>query len=44
MHGKGFVAHLISAFSSLIFCIIGVLYVDDTDLFSLAEYPLESAE
>ncbi len=44
MHGKGFVAHLILAFSTSIFCIIGVLYVDDMDLFAIAEYPLESAE
>jgi hypothetical protein len=44
MHGKGFAARLILAFSSSIFCIIGVLSVNDTDLFAMAEYPLESAE
>jgi hypothetical protein len=44
MHGMGFVARLISAFSTMIFCIIGILYVDDTDLFAIAVYPSESAE
>jgi hypothetical protein len=44
MHGIGFLAHLVSAFSTTTFCIIGILYVDDTDLFAIAVYPLESAE
>jgi hypothetical protein len=44
MHGMGFAARLISAFSTTIICIIGILYVDDTDLFAIAVYPSESAE
>jgi hypothetical protein len=44
MHGMGFVARLISAFLTTIFCIIGILHVDDTDLFAIAVYPSESAE
>jgi hypothetical protein len=44
IHGKGFAAHLIWAFSSSILYIIGVLYVNDMDLFAIAEYPLESTE
>jgi hypothetical protein len=44
MHGMGFAARLISAFSTMIFCIIGILYVDDTDLFAIAVYPSENAE
>jgi hypothetical protein len=39
----GFVARLISTFSTSIFCIIGILYIDDTDLFANAEYPLEKS-
>jgi hypothetical protein len=44
MHQKGFAAQLRSAFSSSVFCVIGILYVDDTDLFVFAEYATESAE
>ena len=44
MHGKGFAAHLVSAFSTAIFSIVGILYVDDTDLLAIASYPSESAE
>jgi hypothetical protein len=44
MHGMGFVAQLVSAFSTMIFCIIGILYVDDTDLFAIVVYPSESME
>jgi len=44
MHRKGFAARLRSALSATIFCTIGILYVDDTDLFVSAEYPTESAE
>jgi hypothetical protein len=44
MHGRGFATRLVSAFSTSIFCIIGILYVDDTDLFAFAEFSLETAE
>jgi hypothetical protein len=44
MHGKDFAAHLVSAFSMAIFSIVGILYVDDTDLLAIASYPSESAE
>jgi hypothetical protein len=44
MHQKGFAACMQLAFSSTVFCIIGILYVDDTDLFVFAEYPRESIE
>jgi hypothetical protein len=44
MHSMGFVAQLVSAFSTTIFCIIGILYVDDTDLFAIAVYSSESTE
>jgi hypothetical protein len=44
MHQKGLAACMWSAFSSTVFCIIGILYVDNTDLFVFAEYPRESIE
>jgi hypothetical protein len=44
MHQKGFAVRIGSAFSETVFCIIGVLYVDDTDLFVFAEYSTESVE
>jgi hypothetical protein len=44
MHGMGFAARLVSACSTTIFCIISILYVDNTDLFAIAVYPSESAE
>jgi hypothetical protein len=44
MHQKGFAACMRLAFSSTVFCIIGILYVDNTDLFVFAEYPRESVE
>jgi hypothetical protein len=44
MHGMGFVAQLVSAFSTMIFCIIGILYVDDMDLFAIVVYSSESTE
>ena len=44
MHSMGFVAWLVSAFLTTIFCIIGILYVDDTDLFAIVVYSSESAE
>jgi hypothetical protein len=44
MYGIVFVAQLVSAFSTMIFCIISILYVDDTDLFAIVVYPSESAE
>jgi hypothetical protein len=44
MHQKGFAVRIHSAFSETVFCIIGILYVDDTDLFVFAEYSTESVE
>jgi hypothetical protein len=44
MHGMGFAAWLVSAFSTTIFCIICISYVDSMDLFAIAVYSLESAE
>jgi hypothetical protein len=44
MHQKGFAAHMWSAFSSTVFCIIGILYVDNTNLFVFVEYLRESIE
>lgn len=44
MHGKGFAARIVTAFSASVFCIIGILYVDDTDLLAIAAYSAESAE
>jgi hypothetical protein len=44
MHQKGFAACMQSAFSWTVFCIIGILYVNDTDLFVFAEYLRESVE
>jgi hypothetical protein len=44
MHGKGFAAHLVSTFSTAIFSIVGILYVDDTDLLAIASYPSESTK
>jgi hypothetical protein len=44
MHGKGFAAHLVSAFSTAICSIVGILYVDDTDLLAIVLYPSESAK
>jgi hypothetical protein len=44
MHGRGFATRLVSAFWTSIFCIIGILYVNDTDLFAFAEFSLETAE
>jgi hypothetical protein len=43
MHQIGFTACIRSAFSATAFCIIGIIYVDDMDLF-FAEYVTESAE
>jgi hypothetical protein len=40
----GFATRLASTFSTPIFCIIGILYVDDTDLFAIAVFSSESAE
>jgi hypothetical protein len=44
MHQKSFAACIWLAFSATAFCIIGILYVDDMDLFIFAEYATESAE
>jgi hypothetical protein len=44
MHQKGFAACMQLAFSSTVFCTIGILYVNDTNLFVFAEYPRESIE
>jgi hypothetical protein len=44
MHQKGFAVCIHSAFSETMFCIIGILYVNDTDLFVFAEYSTESVE
>jgi hypothetical protein len=44
MHQKGFAVRLRSAFSSTVFCVIGILYVDNTNLLVFAEYATESAE
>jgi hypothetical protein len=44
MHQKGFAACMWLAFSLTVFCIIGILYVNDTNLFVFAEYPRESIE
>jgi hypothetical protein len=44
MHGRGFATRLVSAFLTSIFCIIGILYVNDTDLFAFAVFSLETAE
>jgi hypothetical protein len=44
MHGMGFTTWLISAFLSSIFCIISILYVNDTDFFAIAEFSSESTK
>jgi hypothetical protein len=44
MHQKGFAVRIRSPFSATVFRIIGILYVDDTDLFVFAEYSTESVE
>jgi hypothetical protein len=44
MHQNGFAACIRLAFSATVLCIIGILYVDDTDLFAFAEYTTESVE
>jgi hypothetical protein len=44
MHGMGFATRLVSAFLTSIFCIIGILYVDDIDLFAFVVFSLETAE
>ncbi len=44
MHGMGFATRLVSTFLTSIFCIIGILYIDDTDLFAFAVFSLETAE
>jgi hypothetical protein len=40
MQGRHFATRLVAAFSTSIFCIIGILYVDDTDLFAFAVFSL----
>jgi hypothetical protein len=40
----GFATQWVSAFLTSIFCIIGILYVDDTDLFAFAVFSLETAK
>jgi hypothetical protein len=42
MHGMGFAAWLVWAFSTSIFCIIGILYIDDKDLLAIVVCPSES--
>jgi hypothetical protein len=44
MHGKDYAAHLVGAFSTAIFSIVGILYVDDTDLLAITSYPSESTK
>jgi hypothetical protein len=44
MHGKGFTANLVYAFSTGIFCIVRILYVDNINLHVIASYPSESAK
>ncbi len=44
MHGMGFATQLFSAFLTSIFCIIGILYINDTDLFAFAAFSSETAK